>query len=379
MKIYYGWNNGTPFISVSGVDFDGLRLKLGEFLGKSPGNVRDEKIWLGGRSAIKALEILGVGVPEMYENWVKKWKDKRTHHQITDQEILDEARQFKYRGDWAKSGKFYQLVHKRRPHLINACTAHMESACGPFPNGFQVYVYEFKDKTAYVGLTCHPVKRHKNHLEKGPVSKKIVEGIKFELKILRDGLTPGHAANAEAKFMREYAEVGWKLLNKDKAGSFGSLAVKYDFEKLVELAKGFRSRTDFAGANYGAYQFALTKNLVDQLAEKMAWPKHKDHWSYEELVVEAKKWPGRGAWAENGDGYNSAYKRGLLDKISKEVGWMKPWDIQKGRSKWTYEACLGRAKNFRTRTAWQYEVGDGSYIAARKKGWLKQIYSEISL
>ena len=72
--------------------------------------------------------------------------------------------------------------------------------------------------------------------------------------------------------------------------------------------------------------------------------------------------------------YFAAQRNGWLAELKAAAGLAKK---PAAASKWTQEACLARAKDFASRYDWQSKAGDGSYITARKKGWLNDIANEI--
>ena len=90
-------------------------------------------------------------------------------------------------------------------------------------NRKKIYVYEFEDGYAYVGLTDDLDRReyqHKN--EKSPVKDHIAEtGLQPERKILSGWLEKDEAQVYEDEMINTYAAAGWKMLNKKKGGALG--------------------------------------------------------------------------------------------------------------------------------------------------------------
>ena len=241
----------------------------------------------------------------------------------------------------------------------------------PFGKGYQVYVYEFSDKSVYVGLTCNPTRRHKDHIKRGPVARKLAGGTPHEVKSVAEGLMPTPAGELEQATLNRYADEGWTLLNRHDAGSTGQIRTKYTLDRLRQIACGASSRKGFQLLDNGAYQYACTNGHMSALAVEFGWPDHAGHvWTFELCRDEARKFKWLSDWvAGHTASYTAAWKNGWLTRIKKELfPRAKPVEV-----KWTREACLERAKAFSTRGQWQYEAGDGSYIAARRKGWLPEI------
>ena len=87
-----------------------------------------------------------------------------------------------------------------------------------------LYVYEFKDGSAYVGLTCNYTRRKWQHLneEADPVYKHIAKGnTEYDLIELSDYIPKDDAAKLEDEYINKYRDAGWKMLNTRKGGSLG--------------------------------------------------------------------------------------------------------------------------------------------------------------
>lgn len=140
----------------------------------------------------------------------------------------------------------------------------------------KIYVFEFDDGFAYVGLTCNTKKRLWQHLNEkdSPVYKHIQEtNSKYTFKILTDWLKMKAAQKAEDHMIKEYAHQGWKMLNTKKGGALGSAREpKYKLAELIEEAKKYKKRSDFEHASPAKYAFATAHGLLDIVCAHM--PKH---------------------------------------------------------------------------------------------------------
>lgn len=91
-----------------------------------------------------------------------------------------------------------------------------------------IYACEFPDGYAYVGLTCNPARRKKEHgyLSKRSESSvsfhKWETGLDFEFKLLTEFMPELDAVLAEEVWERQYEEEGWKILNRAPTGGLGS-------------------------------------------------------------------------------------------------------------------------------------------------------------
>lgn len=96
-----------------------------------------------------------------------------------------------------------------------------------------VYVYEFDDNSAYVGLTNNLNRRDYQHRipqytqngtkKKDSVLEYSVEhNIEIpEVKILKSGLTREESQIEEQRYIKEYKKNGWNMINKNRGGSLG--------------------------------------------------------------------------------------------------------------------------------------------------------------
>ena len=307
-----------------------------------------------------------------------KKRNKSVHSVRSDKSYIDAAKLFETRGEWKTGGGTdYQEVMRRRRHIIPECTTHMRYV-GCYDRSYVVYVYVFRDKTAYVGLTCDPIRRNRTHTrEKGPVFEKIKIGIKYRYITLAQTLFPNEAATFEPSQIVRFADRGYEMLNIHQGGSLGNIRSKYTLQLVVDLAKTCQSREDFSTLHLGAYQFCSRKGWIDKIADACGWPDNVLYkWTYETCKAEAKKYEFKKQWIEmDYNSYMAAVKHGWIKQIYAETG-LKDTPAQ---SKYTYDICRDRAKDFTSRTDWQYKSGDGTYQAARDQGWLEGIFKEVGL
>lgn len=135
-------------------------------------------------------------------------------------------------------------------------------------NRKKIYVYEFGDGYAYVGLTDDLDRReyqHKN--EKSPVKDHIKEtGLQPERKILSDWLTKDEAQVYEDEMINSYAAAGWKMLNKKKGGALGRKRdLIYTLDELNTAAHTCKRRKEFKDKYSAMYEFLLRHDLLEEV------------------------------------------------------------------------------------------------------------------
>lgn len=305
-------------------------------------------------------------------------RGNRAYHtkisRVTDDEIVEDAKRYAVRTDWKRgSNRNYQEVHTRRPHLRRLCTEHMDRICGPYTSqGYQVYVYEFSDRSMYVGLTCNPKRRHRGHRKSGPVSNKIKTGTNFLVKIVATGLSPHQAADLEDKETLRYISEGWVNLSlANTRGALGSIR-RHTYKRVLMAAHSFKCKKEFYTAFPGEYQAAVKYHWMEKISAELGWQGHFCHrWTEETCATNASLYSWLIDWmTANPGAYKAAQTNGWLDVIK-----TKHFTRTKSRTelRWTPETCLVRARQFGSVSRWQYECKDGSYQTARRKGWINEI------
>ncbi len=135
-------------------------------------------------------------------------------------------------------------------------------------NRKKIYVYEFDDGYAYVGLTDDLDRReyqHKN--EKSPVRDHIEQtGIQPERKILSDWLTKDDAKVYEDEMINAYAAAGWKMLNSKKGGSLGRKRdLLYNLDELKAASHTCNYRVEFRRKYPSMYEFILRHDMLEEV------------------------------------------------------------------------------------------------------------------
>ena len=194
-----------------------------------------------------------------YTHWTKKTCLKKIREYNTKSELIEDS---------------WSAYHYARKHgfLDEACE-HMERLGNAVSR--KIYVFEFTDHSAYVGLSYDPNIRHKRHLHEEDSAvfihiKKTKCNYKF--KILTDFLDKTEAALQEEIIKQQYADNGWHILNRIKCGSLGSVGTpKYTKEDIVaELKKrGIKTRNEFCKEAKGMYIYAWRRNWLDDVCANM--------------------------------------------------------------------------------------------------------------
>ena len=193
----------------------------------------------------------------------------KPHNYWTKSRCQKEALKYKTRNEFCvKSNSAY--VKSLREDWINEICQHMlrmgslKKRC--------VYVYEFPDNHAYIGLTHDLIERDaRRKLKEGDqVTKYIkISNLKPIIKQLTDYIPVEEAASLEIYFIKYYREHNWKVLNIAKGGVIGGNRLIWTKEKCQEESLKFKTRSEFKKKNDSAYKSAKRNGWFDEIISHM--------------------------------------------------------------------------------------------------------------
>lgn len=305
------------------------------------------------------------------------WKDdvrqhiETQHQQYTKEECRIEAMKYNNKEDFKNNSPLHYMWAKNHRYLTEICS-HMNNR----GNRRHVYVFEFEDRHAYIGLSLYPYKRERQHLneERSVVSKYIREtGAKYAFKVLTESPSDD-PIQQEIHWIKKYKSDGWILLNKelDEVAADGS--PKYSLEYCTRIARRYLRRQDFQKNNTMVFNFANRHQLLDSICQHMDDSAHeKQHWTKERCQEEANKYKTRKDFQKECRGaYAAAYRNKWLDEICVHMERPTPHNLY-----WTAERCAEEALKYMTRRDFQ-EASPGAYNAAKKNGLLDTICSHMT-
>lgn len=173
----------------------------------------------------------------------------------TFEKCKEEALKYNYKADFKKNG-VTPYRKSLRNGWLNEITSHMVLSGDKYKRC--VYVYEFFDNHAYVGLTYNMEVR-KNKRKLNPKDSVIIyinkTGLIPELKTLTNYIPVKEAVELEKYYYENYKHNGWKMLNRAKTGGIGG-GIVWTKEKCLETAKNIKSRTELYSKYTGLVQAA---------------------------------------------------------------------------------------------------------------------------
>lgn len=190
-----------------------------------------------------------------------------------------------------------------------------------------IYVYEFDDKSAYIGLTYNIKNRHSRHMNNNKSSVKIKsnKNINFNLKKLTKHIDIKDAKIKENYYVEKYKNDGWKILNKAKTGSIGGITIKWTKDKCKEKALKCKTKSEFYEKYSSASGTALKNGWMDEICLHMNHPtKQRGYWNnYENCISEAILQKTRNKFRKNSSGaFKSSIRNGWKEKIYEHMNWV---------------------------------------------------------
>lgn len=158
-----------------------------------------------------------------------------------------------------------------------------------------IYVFEFDDHHAYVGLTFNIKNRLNCHLTntKSAVYRYIHEtGCNYLFKTISGWLPEKEAQDEEQRMIEKYETDGWTMINSMHGGGLGACRKKYTLEYCKQVASGYRYKKQFMEEHPAVYQ-TVHKNewQKEVFAHMERWTRSRELYTDEkirEIVADCK-------------------------------------------------------------------------------------------
>jgi len=258
--------------------------------------------------------------------YINKWFDEICTHMFFKQKPKDfwtkekckiEALKYSSKKEFHKnSANIYQKSF--REDWLDEICSHMVYIGNRYKRC--IYVYEFTDKSVYIGLTYNLKERNINHLKKenSQVYKHMNKmNSKPILKQLTDYVGAAIASKLEGKFVEQYKKDGWDILNKIKTGNLGG-GSKLNYTKKICLEESlkYKTRNEFKTKNSSIYRFSLRNGILDEICSHMKNIK-KGYWNDKNnCLIEAKKYNKISEFKLKSSGaFDSCVRNGWLQEV----------------------------------------------------------------
>lgn len=177
-------------------------------------------------------------------------------------------------------------------NMLEELTSHLERKGDLYHR--RIYVFEFKDGHAYVGLAKDPEDRFKKHTiyDKTSAVYQYLQqtASEFDFKLLTGWLDKDEASKEEENWRQKYMKNGWIMLNKVKCGSLGGWHGRLHSLKECQLeGKKYATRKEFYLKNQALYIYSKKYYGLDIVCPHM--PKDaRIKWPIERIEQEIKKY-----------------------------------------------------------------------------------------
>lgn len=239
----------------------------------------------------------------------------------TKKRVLREARKYRTRRQFKLASEVAYMKTLRFGWQKDVFK-HMERVGNLYKRA--IYIFEFEDKSVYVGITSDYSRRYNEHTKDlrsrhKTVRNKIKSGLKYKYYEQNKWLDKEKIPREEQSWINWYRKHGWKILNIAKAGGLG-----------------------------GGYLY----------------------WTKEMCLKDAQKHGTRTEWQLKGSksAYNSAYKNGWLDEICRHM----PSKKTVKRGTWTKAKCIELAKSCKNYADFRLNHR-GAYQAVKINNWKTEI------
>lgn len=250
-----------------------------------------------------------------------------------------------------------------RHGLIDDVCTHMEVKGHRFKRA--LYVYEFENGSAYIGLTFDYNKRESEHNRRGPVFKAL-KIHKAKLIKLEKWMEASEAALAEQALIEKYRRDGWEILNSVKGGSLGGNELIWTDDTLLTEAQKYQTVEEFRKKSPCAYA-TISQRGLGKFTEHLN--RSRKSWDLESAKTEAHKYLSRSEFNKQcSAAYSWARDNNLVDEICTH---MEPQ-----RRNWDLNSVSKEASKYDMRFKFQKESGS-AYVWAQRNGMLDVVCAHM--
>jgi len=175
-----------------------------------------------------------------------------------------------------------------------------------------IYVYEFEDNYAYIGLTCNIHRRNNEHISidgNSSVYKHIQKNnIYPKLIKISDYIDVEEAMKLEGKTLEKYKNNKWVILNKSKTGSIGGsgMLLRWTKENVSKECDKYQTYDELRKYSPGAYNSIYKNGWLSEFYPNSRKRCKNGHWSnIDNCKIEASKYKSRSEFKKYS---NTAYK-----------------------------------------------------------------------
>ena len=306
-------------------------------------------------------------------NWLKSSKKTNGYWHIKEN-VIEESKKYNSRFDFQR-GCVSAYQSARKNGWLDEMTWLIRKD-NHYNSHNYVYAYiDYENNVVYIGRTCNLKNRHSQHLN--PKNKSSVwfyfNSVGKEIPkplCLEENLSLSQSQIKEDEWKNKYVELGYKALNKGKtglgSGSVGTLALKWNKNRVFEESKKYTKRSEFAIKSSGAYIHALKNGWLDEMTWLVSQNAPKGYWTKDRVFEESRKYKTRTDFEK---GKQRAYQIARINKWLDEMIWLQP---KHKKIYWTKEKVFNEALKYVNSYEFSLKCS-GAYHSAKKNGWTKEL------
>jgi len=290
-------------------------------------------------------------------------------HWNIKENCLQESLKYKTRTEFKRSGSAYDA--SRKNGWLDEICGHMEVVGNLKMRG--IYVFEFEDNHAYVGLTYDFKRRYNEHMNNidGVVYKHIEEtNLTPKFIQLTDYMDEELASKEETMWENKYKSNGWNILNIMKTGGLGGFS-KWDYDSCKKEALKYKTRNEFRKGSRGAYILSCKNGWLNDICGHMVeLRKPNGYWTKKNCLQESLKYKTRLEFQKGSSGaYDASWKNKWLDELCSHMV-----ELKKPKNHWGIkENCRKESSKYKTRSEF-YKGSSGAHNSSRINGWLDEFF-----
>jgi len=241
---------------------------------------------------------------------------KKPHNYWTKERCILDAKKYKTKTDWAKNS-ISGYGKAQRNNWLSVCCEHMEIIGNKYNR--MIYSYEFPNKYVYIGLTGNPIRRKNYHLNNNnsPVKKHINKYKEMpKYKELTNYLDKDIASCEEKNHIKQYKIDNWKILNIKRGGGLGGITRKWTYEKCRLESLKHETKKAWRLSSPSSYNTSIKNNWINEFSLHLIELRKPNHyWTYENCLIDSKKYNTKSEWKKNSYGYVVALKNKWIPSI----------------------------------------------------------------
>ena len=294
---------------------------------------------------------------------------RKNRNYWTKERCLENAKKYNGRAEFKRmSGGAYNSAKKNK--WLDECCANMKYVGNRFIRC--VYIYEFSDKSVYVGLTYNINERGKKHMRaKDSMVFRYMKKTGLIPKLTHtDYMNVEDSKKIEGEILNKFKNDGYNILNISKTGGVGGGYIKWTFDKCKDDALKYTTRKEYFDKSGSSYNSAKRYGWLDDVCSHMSKKekKPKCYWTLERCKKESKKYLTKGDLYKNSSGaYNAIIKNNWEKETFEHM-----IEKHKRNGYWTKERCKDEALKYKTKKEFR-EGSNSVYSTSCRKGWLVEI------